>query len=114
MLACQRELGLRGMVELGAEPVRGGVALRAILREAGGHVIGIIGALHILQVARAASSAERGEIVVGVASGAKYRGMRARQREGRRVVIEARSGPVNGAVAERAVLGESGGHMVRI
>lgn len=56
--AGQGELG--GIViELRAEPLRSVVAQLAVLREAGREVIGIIGALVILEVARHTIRAER-------------------------------------------------------
>ena len=57
VFAGERELGL-AVIEGRAQPVGGRVAERTILREAGRDVIGIGGALVVLQVARIASGAQ--------------------------------------------------------
>jgi len=51
VFAGQRECGLGGVIEFSSGPISGGVALGAILREAGGSMIGIRGALVVLQMA---------------------------------------------------------------
>lgn len=56
--AGERERRLGGVIEGRARPICSGVAQRAILREPGGHVVWIGGALIVLQVAGIARSAE--------------------------------------------------------
>ena len=85
------------------------MALLASLREIRLHVIGIRRALEILQVATHASRVRAGQvvIVVHVALHALHAGMEAGQRESSGRVIESRAGPVGGAVALLASLGEA-------
>jgi hypothetical protein len=54
----QGEFG-RVVIELCAEPLRSVVAQLAILRKTGGNVIGVVGALVVLEVARHTIRAER-------------------------------------------------------
>ena len=96
------------VVEGGVQPRRGGMAQRAILREISGDVIGHAGdrgsAGVVLGVATVAIRRQRAREVVGVASRARHRGMRARQWEGRGVVIKRRVQPGRSRVALRTIL----------
>lgn len=102
------------VVKAGRHPRRGGMAHLALLREAGGRVIGIVGVLEILQVARNAQRAEVGELPADVAGLALQCGMRAGEGETAQRVVELRIRPGDGAVANGAVRGESAGHVIRI
>jgi len=87
MRAGQGELG--GIViELSAEPLSRVVAQLAVLRVAGCDVIGVGGALVVLQMARYAIGAECRILPVSVAQSTSDRGVRASQRKLGRVVIE--------------------------
>ena len=115
VLAGKRERGLRGVVEGGSSPIRGGVAELAILRKSSRRVIRIVRALVIGQVARIASRAEAFVDSARMALEASRRHMLAGQRErGLRGVIEFRSAPIDGGVALRAILRKPGSRMIRI
>jgi hypothetical protein len=88
VLASERESGLGGVIKRRSIPVDGTVALRAILRESGGRVIRVGGALVVLQMTRRAGGAQRRVLAARMALGAGRGGMRAGQRESSRVVIE--------------------------
>jgi len=111
----QREPG-GGMIEDRARPGRGVMALGARLRESRSHVIGIRGALEILQVATHASRVSTCQtvIVVDVALYALHGGMSPRQREARSRVIKRGPGPSRTVMALRAVLRESRTHVIGI
>ena len=103
------------VIERGSVPIYGGVAHSAVLREPRGHVIGIIRALPILQVARYALCAQTGEHIVRVTNGASHGRMRPGQREfGLRRMVERGSVPVHSAVALGTVLRKAGGRVRRI
>lgn len=113
VLAGQRKFS-SVVVERGARPVGGAVTQGAILRERRRNVIRIGGALHVLQVAGNARRAERRVLIVHVAGQTGHGGVFAGQRKLGGVVVECRAGPIQGAMAERAVLRESRGGVVRI
>ena len=114
VLAGQRERGLGGVIEFRAGPIDGGVALRAILREASGGVIRIGGALIVLQVAGIAGRGQRSVLAVGMALRARRGGMLAGERKLGGAVIEGGGHPCRGGVAQLAILRESGGDVIRI
>lgn len=80
------------VIKRGIQPSRGGMADRAVLREIGGHMVrhaGNIGrAVVVLHVAAVAGGRQRPGVVIGVASGARNRRMRAVERECRRIVVK--------------------------
>lgn len=82
--------------------------------EGRGHVIGVGGALVILLVAGVAGGGCSGELIVNVAAGAGHGDVRAGQREGRRVVVEAGRSPGRGAVAHLAGLREPRRRVIRV
>lgn len=75
------------------------MADRAILREAGGSVIRIGGALILRLVARVARGTQAGELSAYVALRALQGRMRAGQREAGGAVVECGAGPIGSAVA---------------
>ena len=77
-------------------------------------MIRIGGALEIRQMARDARRAGQIVVVVEVALRALQTGVRAGQGEAGGGVIKGRTGPGCGAVADRAIRREPGGHVVRI
>jgi len=111
----QREARSR-VIKRGAGPSRTVMALRAVLRESRTHVIGIRGALEILQVATHASRVGTCQtvIVVDVALYALHGRVRSRQREARGRVIKRGAGPSRTVMALRAVLRESRTHVIGI
>ena len=92
------------------------MALRAGLREAGLHLVGLRCALEVFQVAAHASGVRAGQVVVviDVALGTLHAAVRTGKREARRGVIEGRSRPIGGAMALFAGLGNSRGDVIRI
>ena len=111
----QREFGGRIVIELRALPLHRRVAERTILRETGSHMIWILRVVEIGQVARHAGRGQTSKDVILVAVGACDRPVGTHQRELRgRVVVELRTLPLHRRVAERTILRESGGHMIRI
>ena len=110
------ELRVLRVVEGRACPRRRGMAGRARGREELrlGRVAWIRGVVVIRLVTSHASRRQRRVIAVDVAEGAGRRGMRARQRECRVVVVEGGVGPHGRVVAQIALLRESRGHVVRI
>ena len=100
MEAKQREH--RRVIEGRRSPIRRGVAKRAISRESGGYVGRIGGAREVRLVATVAVGRQRRVVVVRVARRTSHGDVRARQRERRRVVIKACSGPIRSAVASLA------------
>ena len=106
--ARQRETG-GGMVEAGAVPRGGGMALLAGCREAALHVARIGGAVEILHVARGAIGRRSDVLSVNVALRAGHRDVRAGQREVRELaVIESGRIPCVGVVADLARSRETG------
>ena len=102
------------VIEAGRNPGGGVVAHLALLRETGGGMVGVIGALKILQVTGDAQRAEVGEIAAHVAGLALQRGVRPGEGKAGEGMIECGVGPGNGAVANGAVGGKSGGGMVGV
>ena len=104
------------VIERGIPPRGRGMALLASLREVGLHVIGIGGALEILQVARHASRVRAGQVVVvvHVTLRALRRCMSARQGETGGRVVEVRSRPGGCVVALLAILREAARNVIRI
>jgi len=113
--ASERERGLGSVIERRARPISGAVAQRAILREAGLHVVRIRSALIVLQVARGAGGGQTFEDAAGVALTTSCGGMFACQRE-RSLggVIEHGSVPICGAVTELAILREARGNVIGV
>ena len=115
MLAGQRELRRRVVIELRSRPLRRRMAALAGCREPGGLMVRIDGLVEVRQVAARAVLRRAGELAVDVARGALHRRMLAGQRElRRRVVIELRSRPLRRRMAALAGCREPGGLMVRI
>lgn len=100
------------VIESRIEPCACGVALSAVLRKAGSHVVWNTGnggrVVVILSVASVTVGRQGSLVVVGVASGAGYGGMRAGKRKNRCIVIEGRIKPRDCRVATGTVLRESG------
>lgn len=88
------------MVEDGAIPIHRCVALRAILREAGRHVVRVVRAPHVRQMAADTGRAEGRVLIVNVANGADDGGVLAGQRKLGAVVVERRVVPVDGGMAQ--------------
>lgn len=108
---------LRGgiVVKFGPLPLRGAVAQRAVLREAGHHVIGIAGVVECGEMAGDTSAGRPSEDVVGMALGAADRGVRPGQRKlGARGVVELSPLPLRRGVAQRAILREAGRDMIGV
>ena len=100
VLAGEREGRLGRVIEGGSGPIRGGVTELAVLRESGGDVIGIRGALIVVQVARIAGSAQALINAARMALDACRGDVLAGQREsGLGGVIELSSRPIGGGVA---------------
>jgi len=112
--AGQRER--RGVViERGSRPVGGAVANRARRGQTAGRMGRGIGAVVILCVAGVTVGGQAaGVIAIDVARGAGHSGVRAGQRERRRVVIEGRRSPVGGRMADRAIGWEASCNVRRI
>jgi hypothetical protein len=100
--ARQREWGFR-VVENRTRPIRCRVASRAIGAEAGRHMVRIIGAVVIGNVAGVACGWCAVEDIVDVTKVARNRGMRTSKRERRVGVIERSAGPVSSAVTDRTI-----------
>ena len=113
VLAGQRELG-GAVIELGSQPLRGGVAELTVLREAGRDVIGAGGGLVVLQMAGHAIGADVGVVAIRMALQARDGGMSSGERELRQIVIECGSLPGCGVVAGGAIARESGRHVIGI
>ena len=111
----QRESSSR-VIEGGAGPRRGAMALLASLREAGADVVRIRGALEIFQVAAHAGSVGAGQVVVAiyVALCALHAGVRPGQRESSGRMVEIRAHPCSRGVALLASLREARLHVIRI
>jgi len=90
------------VIERRARPRRCCVASGAGRREPGGSVVRIGRAVVVALVATHAGRRQRRVVVVHVAISAGHGGVRAGQRESRRVVIEGSAGPVRRAVADIA------------
>ncbi len=102
------------MVERGGAPGRGVVADGAVLREPGRNVVRIGGFLEVCQMAGRACRRQTRVHAAGVALAARHGGVGAGQRELGLVVVECRTLPLSGVVADRAVLGETGRRMIGI
>src|ERR1035438_9126005 len=115
MSAGQGEPG-RPVVEGGAGPVegRGSVAKRAVLREAGGFVRRVGGAVEVGLVAVPAGRAVQSVVVVDVARGALLSGVESHQGEPRRRVVESGAVPIRRGVAAGTILREVGRVVGRI
>jgi len=111
----QREAGCR-MIERGACPGGGAVALLTGLRKSGLYVIWVRRALEVLQVAADTGCVRAGQIVIAihVALRALHTAVSARQGEPRGRVIEVRPRPGGGVVALLAGLRKTRLHMVRL
>lgn len=98
MCSGQRKFG--GIViELGAQPLRRVVTKLAILRESGRHVIGVVGSLVILQMARRAGGAQGRILSARMTLRTGHCRVSARERELGGVVIEGGPQPLRGGVA---------------
>ena len=113
MCTCQGEFS-RVVIELSAQPLGGVMAELTVLRKTGREVIGAVGPLVILQVARNAIGAERRILPVGVAERTSDRSVCASQRKLRGAVVEGGSQPLRGVVAELTVLREAGRRVIRV
>jgi len=105
-----------GVIEGGAGPVGRGMARGTVLREAGRQVGRIGGAVVIGLMAIPAGAAGQAVIAVHVALGARHGQMEACQSKTGGRVIERSAGPVQrgSAMAQRAILGKTGGLVGRI
>lgn len=102
------------MVERRRCPGGRAMAYIALLRQSSRHVIGIGGSLKILQVAVHTSCAREVVVSVGVALRALHIGMGAGEWPAGSGVVEGGAGPVSRAVANLALLRESGRNVVGI
>lgn len=110
----ERELG-QAVVHGRLIPTRGGVALFAVLRHAGGSVVRVLRSVVIVEVTRGAGRAQPGVGPTRMARGAGLSYVHAGQGESREgVVIELGPCPAIGAVALRAGLREPRLRMVRV
>jgi len=105
--ACQRELRA-GVVELCGGPSTRVMTQCAVLGEARGHMVRVLGAVEVGEVASGALRRSPGEFVVQVALCAVEGGVSARQSERRLAVIELRSLPLDSVVAQRAIRRQAG------
>ena len=96
----QAKLGLI-VIELGPKPLCGSMTCLAVLREACGDVVRILGAVPIRKMAGDARASHAGVNVVFMTHVARHSPMRARQRKlGGGVMVEGRVGPGDHAVAD--------------
>ena len=104
------------VVERCVSPVIGAVALLASLRKTRSDVVGICGALEILQMATHARVGAEGEVIVGVAIRALPRRYRVHSREWeiRKIVVKRRVCPVARVVALFASLREIRSDVARV
>ena len=115
MLAGQREVGRRVVIERRVAPIRRVVTRLTSGRETGGSVVRIVRAVVVLQVARRAVVRRPGKLPIHMALLAVRRDMFAGQRKvRRRVVVERRVVPVRGVVARLAGGRETGGGMIGV
>lgn len=105
MRSCQRK-ARRAVVECRIGPSARGVALSTSLRETGGHMVRVRGALEVLEVTRNAGCIRQVVVVINVAIRALawWNGMSSCQREAGRVVVKRRIGPGAGGMALRTGL----------
>lgn len=90
------------------------MAQRAILRKRGGHVVGVLGANEIVDMATVAGGRQAGELVPHVALGACQGGVRSGQREMSKLrVIESGALPDVHVVAVLAGRRQPGRHVVQ-
>ncbi len=104
---------VESVIELGIEPVSRGVARVARMRQVQLHVTRVVGAREVRGVAGVAVLRHCRVVAVCVALGAGYGGVRAGEREYRRVV-EIRRHPSARRVAESAIGGEAARDVVRV
>lgn len=111
----EREPGA-AVVERCVSPVTGAVALLTSLRKTRSDVVGICGALEILQMATHARVGAKGKVIVGVAIRALPRRYRVHSREWeiRKIVIKRRVRPVARIVALIASLRKIRSDVVRV
>jgi len=104
------------VIECRAQPVGGGVAAGAILRESLRRVRRVVGPIVVCLVTVPAGRTRQAVVAVDVALRALQTRVRARQRETGRRVVEGGARPVGdgGAMTERAILRETRGGMRRI
>ena len=115
MGASEREFGRGIVIELGAEPLCGGMASSASSGKEGRRVIGVRGLLEIGQMAAHTIHGSAGEVIVCVTLAACRSHMGAGERKlGGSVVIELGSHPLRGRMASNASSGESGRRMIRV
>lgn len=113
VLARQRKLG-RIVIELCAQPLRGGVAGLAILREPCCLVRRILGRLPVFQMTSDAFGPQASKYVVHMATRAGHRGVFAGQRKLAQVVIELGTLPRRRGVAGFTLLREIGLAVIRV
>ena len=114
MGASEREFGRGIVIELGAEPLCGGMASSASSGKGGRRVIGVRGLLEIGQMAAHTIHGGAGEVIVCVTLAACRGRMGASQRElGRRIVVELRASPLRRGMASSASSGKAGRRMIR-
>ena len=100
------------MIELGSEPLRGCMAHRAVCWEACGLVIRVFRIVEIRHVTSAAVDRYAYVLAVGVAQIAGHIDVRSGQAELRLIVVKFGRRPLDGSVAEDAVLSEARGPVV--
>ena len=114
VFARERELGRGIVVELGAGPLRGGMAGLALRLESGRLVRRVGGLVEIRHVARRAVLRGAGKLSAHVALLARHRGVLSGEGEPGRAVIELRALPLHRGVAGDARRGEARGRVIRI
>ena len=114
MFSREREGGLCGVIEFGAGPIDSGMALRAILWEAGAGVIRTLGGLILREVARTTRCAQGGVLFVGMALSTGGGGVLASERKLGSAVVKTGGRPSDSGMAELAILRETGAGMVRV
>lgn len=101
--AGERKLREGIVIETRPLPCRGGVARRAILRESGRDVVGILRGVEIFQVARSTIRGSAGEFPSGVAGNTREAGMAAGERKsGDGLMVESGAEPRVHLVTSRA------------
>ena len=113
VLAGKWELG-GAVIEVGSQPLRGGVAELTALRKAGRYVIGAGGRLVVLQMAGHAIDTDVGVVAIGMALQARDSGVRSGEWELGQIVIERGSLPAGSVVTGGTIVRKCGGHMIRV
>ena len=113
MGAGERPSGSR-VIEGCGSPIRSAVADFTLLGEAAGHVIRIVGALIVLEMAAYASRGADAVVAIGMTLAALHIGMGSGQGPPGGRVIEGGGSPIRSAVARLALLRKTSGHVIGI